>query len=85
MDGYEPHDPGTPAEQQELQDLERQLFSTLAEKAEDDLQQQAAIRSLQEDCLTGNARGIKGGKIPGEAKRQIRIMARQEWENLTRQ
>lgn len=55
-------------------ELRSQLFEQLQHGAETEMED-AALTSLHDDCITGNARG--GGGVDREVKRQIRRQARE--------
>jgi hypothetical protein len=78
---HEPCDHFDVGESLAVRDLERQLFNELAAHAGDDVDQQAAIAALRDDCVTGHRRGDGGQNT--EAKRQVRRQAREVWEQLT--
>lgn len=78
---HEPRDGFDISESLAARDLERQLFNELAAQAGDDMDQQAAVKSLRDDCVTGHRRG-DDGRNP-ETKRQVRRQARVVWEQLT--
>jgi hypothetical protein len=79
--GYEPSEPPNLSADLEVRDLQRNLFNRLQADAGENHERQAAVQSLQDDCITGHIMGA-GGVTP-EAKRRVRERARQEWENLT--
>lgn len=78
---HEPSEPSSLSAQLEAGDLQRELFNRLQADAGENPELQAAVRSLQDDCVTGHVMGT-GGVTP-EAKRQVRERARQKWEDLT--
>ncbi len=78
---HEPFDRFDTAESLSVRDLERQLFNELAARAGDDPEQQAAVKSLLQDCATGHHRG--GDGFNAEAKRQVRRQAREVWDKLS--